>query len=330
MGCLDNLVGLKGCGDVAPTSGIYIDDILPINRDHFQEIADGYQLTADQLFSEKYSAAIKTVANDLKKNLTNYSFKGTIESRTIGETRDVPVYLPVDASERGIDIRFRDNCELAVFRVKQIEFCRKDNTSANVLIYEADKYGDALQLTHTIALGTEESYNTPITLNGQHIRILVDDSTHEVCDLDNTDLNGLCCYRSCCNYFYASGWDGANLSQKTYGLRVKLDVLCDIETLMCKVSESIAFLVAYKIYILILRQAQMSQKASIFMSGAEDQIRLEIMRFEDGFTSGGKYVQGKYYTEIEQVALEIEGLIKMAQCSACFECKTPYNAKSYN
>lgn len=318
MNCLDNLVGIRGCDtSVAPT--IYLDDIIPINLTNLDEISDGFQVNGEGLFDDKLEAAKGLIINDINDEL-NLEFINVVESHVVGEFGTT--FQDPAAAERGIQLKRKDKCKLSGFEITDIEFCDQAETDQTIKVYV-----DGV-LDRSFLVSEFEKFK----VFGDVINIVSDNTSVNVCTSDNQDIYDSCICK--CNVvhgcFYARGWDGTNFSTSTYGIQLSVNIICDIEQIICNYSSYMAYPLAYKTYVLILEQAMINDKCSIYLSGNKEAIQQQLLMYDRGYEVNGKEHVGKYWDEVRKASRNIQRLIMQANCKCCYKCKKPYYTKSYN
>lgn len=318
MDCLENLVGIRGCDDsVTPT--IYLDDIIPINLTHLDEIADGFQKNGEGLFADKLDAAMGLIVNDIR-DVLNVEFINVVESHVVGKFGDT--FKDAAPLERGIQLKRKDKCKLSGFEITDIEFCDQSATDQTILVYV-----DGV-LDRSFKVSEFEKFS----VYGDVVNILSDNTSVNVCNTENLDIYDGCLCK--CNVahdcFYARGWDGSSFSTSTFGIQISVNVVCDIDLIICNYASYLAYPLAYKVYTLILEQALISDNCSVFLSGSKQEIQNQLLIYDQGYmVSENKHI-GKYWTEVNKAARNIDRMIMQADCKCCYKCKKPYYAKSYN
>jgi hypothetical protein len=83
--CYESLVGLKGCGDQQPSTGLFIDT-LGINESFLAQLITDQYDTGYDLFIDKLNLSYKRISNEILNRLSPALKSDTIiENRRIGQ-----------------------------------------------------------------------------------------------------------------------------------------------------------------------------------------------------------------------------------------------------
>jgi hypothetical protein len=250
--CLENFIGVK-CFTPSK-SGFWINDLEGLNLRYASDIADSDHISGLEFLKSKIEFATSLVLSEISSySLPYFRINSIIDQIETGEF--TTTYLPFVASDRGLKLK-----------TKQSRLIRIRVNSIQVMIQQGN-FSHSVEITD----GTNVT-SYPFTTDSNGFAELFPDyfsNTNELLvTMNNTAINvndsdvkkGCGCSSKSSHYLNSNGWNGANNSNSTYGLKVKANSECSIDELGCILAPKLALPILYKSGLEIIKEAITSDR----------------------------------------------------------------------
>lgn len=105
MNCLTDYIGLKGCSQAVPGSGLYVNSLPGMSSEVFSKIANSDQATAKNLWRDVQNAAYQQLHTDVWRLFQNrYQIRSVARSINIGSAIDLSSQSGVADNYRGFGV----------------------------------------------------------------------------------------------------------------------------------------------------------------------------------------------------------------------------------
>lgn len=327
MNCLTDYIGLRGCTDSEPLSGLYINDLAGINLKTIDAIADNEQVTYLGVWSAiQKRAQVKLLSAVQKEFNKRYQLKTITQSwqlpKDLNGTEETfaTTYngLQIDTS-CGDEIQFTQS-NLMFISVQSFSMYVKSFVGADInLSYRiTDGYTGEVYLTGTKNITTTGWHEVQINQKFFTTRLNVEwlapaGTITEQVDLNDTDGVSCACLSNlygcdCCAYIWGTD-DNERAGSETWGLIVTSTVGCSFEGLIC--ANKNTFDAAY--WNLLGLELMIEQVYTDRLNKYTTIRREEAKELRD-------YYQAEFDKYIEQA---IDG-ISMDNFDCCLECNETY------
>lgn len=307
--CLTDLIGIRGeCSPVVPSSGLFIDDLVNIDKNKAEKIMDKESNGFAWIKTRINEAGIQ-VSKEVETHFySHFRRESIIENDTIGYYRENTPTVAADAAkERGIRIKLDYKDNFSIF-IRDITLYITTSGAVSVKIYNVitGKVLDTISIITVADVPTTKIINKTYTSENQilHLAILYEQTMTAY----STNLDfGSCVscgqyYRN--KYIQAFGAEvrtgetkiNSNISQKsnTFGMVVNYGLNCDIEPFLCNHMNVLANPIRYKAAAEILRHAKFSTRINSFIFGYNEKIDELVDYYEEQYMGYmyGKFLQG--------------------------------------
>lgn len=283
MACLDDIVGVKGCGD-SPT-GVYVQQLPGITISDYDKAISVEHKAAYPALQEKVTFAAKYVAESIRSQLANkYELKSFIENSVLGYYYDdKPVVEAQTGYLTGYQIRI-DSTPYLKFYIPNLSLFA--NTTGNVSVFVYDLIQGKLLDTITVAavagqivtVNVEKEYYT----NKQRLNLFIGYAStfesYRTSYYQNQTGWGANEWCNCCfsggatsNIYFrpakiliASAKLNTNVEGMSYGAGLSLgySLQCSFDEYLCNAKNQIAFPVLYKAGAMIMQEMRYSKRFS--------------------------------------------------------------------
>lgn len=317
MNCLQDYIGLRGCGSTTPGSGLYINDLPGISLKQIVSLTNEEEATYLDLWAMIQRRAQQRFSLDVREAMgKSYKLKSLTNAVNMGQVlADGTTTSLLDYVGFTIELTPYQNYEyvpspLNAIQVQELNFFATGNeTSANFTIYDID--------TNTIL------FDKQVNLTGGWANIQVNQTfvaqriacvyfnTSDMPNFRNIDLPLDHTVSSCCNV-QVRGIESGNTTftqdaiytSTTYGLSGIFNVVCTWDNLICNNKNIFARPYWYLTGIELLTEQLYSSKLNQFTT--VNLQRAKELREE---------YQVEYMKSLEQVA----GGFNL-DCDCCLEC----------
>lgn len=282
MGCLDNIISIKGCTQGESLSGLDLLDAPELSSNILEYAANEDTLSGAQLAKEKVALATKLVKTDLMLALTNNNIIPNLANRSYvtGEFRPATT-ISASAKMRGQTLYRPDNRrgnmrKLVINKIRIYPLA--DVAEATVKLLDASPGdGTGTQYTYTFALTANQVNEFEInkTIEGSYARVT----------MDGTDIPVASSYMTCfvgcggkkpndCGYVKSTIGDSDIGGREGYGIVLDFKCECDYDVLLCNLAEHyIGHLVWLKSRIVLLEAGINTDRYnSFFIYGKEEML----------------------------------------------------------
>lgn len=251
--CLDNLIGVK-CLSVNPKSGLWINDLEGINIRMAADIADSGYMNGLQLLEKKIEFATELVMQELSAFLLPYfRVNSILDELLVGNFNSN--YLNPTPMMRGLKATIKNTRMMRIhvgevkIRIQQPNIAHSfdivDGLNATTFTFYTDSNGEATVFANYISSGRE-------------IFIVMDNTSINVADTDVK--TGCSCSSKSSQFMLVNGWGGSGASNNSYGIKAQFTAQCNIDELMCIISQHLRFPILYKSGLEIVKEAKATDR----------------------------------------------------------------------
>ena len=287
MNCLDNVIGIRGCGSVESSSGLYVQDLPGISLREANAAADQETISGFELIKEKITFAQSAILSQMRNLLSDtMKVNSLIESDNVGHYKEnLKVVAPESGYLKGIKLKIDQNqyTEITISRLSL-----KVNYIGEVPVYVYDLMSNTLLDIFQVEVNHGEVstivVNKTYKTNRQILSLFICyDASIPGYESSVSKPSG--CY-SCENEylnryvkFYSGKIDSSNQkidsnvksSSGTAGLSFEYSIACSLESFLCSLSGLIAMPLLYKIGIELLTELIYSKRLnSIVLLNKQD------------------------------------------------------------
>ncbi len=275
LDCLVNYVGIKGCGEALPGSGLYVNDLPGIPRELLDKIATADQGTYKQAWLDIQNNAVQEMNIDLKLAFANrYKSVSLLRSFSIGKNIDTTTTEPQSAEYRGFSVDIHKDIpdgyvvsNMIAYSIDALELYIPVVTTNPITIRILD--GDTAEslFSYSLAVADQVTGWNVIPVNSLFYAgkiVAVYDAT-EVDSVELTlapNINDSLCgclspvYDECLGEVKGIDTGALNINTinegtNTYGLTANISLTCTYEKLVCRnkmlFAKPLQYLLGYKV-----------------------------------------------------------------------------------
>lgn len=263
MGCFDNIIGIGGCEEATPASGVYLRDagisITDLGRFYGEEYADAIELGND-----KIRVATNLVTNELNTSFGNkYLINTFIEDGRIGYFQENQTAKAGADELRGIDLCVYNNGSYLDFYIDKVQFHVAYTGNISLKVYDViqNKVLDTFTVAVTSGVITDYTINKIYSTEKNKLHLFIGYNANGISSYETTVLNSGC--SSCMVGSYNK--INTNVSAKsvyltsttvidenikglshTSGLSLVYSLKCNHTNWLCRYRKEVAQAVAYK------------------------------------------------------------------------------------
>lgn len=242
MGCIDNIVTVKGCNTSPPTSGFDLFDAPEISIRNANSTANETYVQGFAMLQNKLRLAIIQVRNDFiaALNGNNIATKISEVAYPTG-TFNASVNNGLYAGERGI-ILYRNPAirgKLRKIKITQVQLYPLASGSFNLKIYDTIN-GVWSYTAYPVTLIANQVNTLPINyqMQGAYASILIDNTALPMASSYLTCMTG-CGGTMPNDCGYVMGYNGvAQVKSEGYGINATFSCSCDYEQILCDLSQT--------------------------------------------------------------------------------------------
>lgn len=255
MNCLIDYIGLQGCTNEVPESGLYINSLPGISLKSIDSLSDSEQKTYATVWNHIQLRTVRRLANDINSEFRKrYKIKTVRKTINTGKIIDTSTTTLAAAINRGvvIDLGISDNqwtqSTLQTLYIQEVNLylIAVPASDFDIVIYNFDTAEEIL--THTVDVATlttgwnRIALNEPVTVNEIFIGYDATEIESVYMELPawiNDYVSGGCgiCFGVDCssNVRGATTTDFTTytLGDDAFGLNVVFSLQCNYETLIC-------------------------------------------------------------------------------------------------
>lgn len=284
MECLNNLIGIRGDGNTAPFSGLYLNDLTGITIESADAAISAEVQSGFQLLRDKISFAQQAIKAEMRNFLQgSLRAENLIEADNIGYYEDDMEVLTADPGNyRGIQIQ-SDDCKHAELVVNSLSFRAQSSGDVTVKVFDLIT-GKELESITVAALADEivtTQVNRSYKATSKKLNLLfVYDAATESYKTNTYAGKAICCGSQAGMYsntqLYFRGASIAASAMKTHknvsslshtsGLSLSYSLQCTAEPLICSIASILAYPILYKAASLIMMEYRYSRRLNSIIS----------------------------------------------------------------
>ena len=246
MDCLQDYIGLQGCGNETPGSGKYLNDLPGIELRQVQEIANEDEISFSGVWEKVQKRALAIFEKDVRKAfMRKYNLKGVTQSLNLGKVIDTSTVKLASAQYRGVAIELNEATDeyvdsiFQVIHIQKIKIYVPTAETYNVRIYDLDTEEQLFTESRTTTgAGWDEINIEDYYDSSRRIFIAYDCTSIDSVKLDIDKFN-LDCFNKC-----QSRLRGATAStstpteieydtNNTHGLSLVYSIRCKYDVVVC-------------------------------------------------------------------------------------------------
>ena len=320
--CLDNYIGLRGCGSTTPPSGLYVNDLPGMSLENLVTLTNTDEPTYSDIWTMVQTRAQQRFSLDVRQEMgKHYKLNTLMQGINVGN--DVgSLATSLTAPYAGFTIELIDqNYEFvpspfASIHVQQIKFYCDDNVNGVLFeIWDLDiptPGQGKVKWTKTVDIVEGENI---IEVNQTFHNLYISPSWRLAVVVDAQALTGLMfdmnlpynrSMMSCCDVrVQGFTYDGANnFGNNTYGVSGIFSIVCNWDAMICQNKTLFSRAYWYLLGIEVLTEQLYSSKLNQFTT--VNLQRLNDLRAE---------YQVEYNKSLEQAASGLK-----LSCDCCIEC----------
>lgn len=277
MNCFDDLIGIhRSCNEVAPSSGLYIQDLPGITLSVANSATDGETISGLKMIQSRITHAQNAIVAHARNQLSDIKLNSIIQNDTIGHYKENLITVPLELGKlKGITVKVNQYPYLEFF-LSRVWLKLSTSTATNVLIYDlmTGVLLDTLPITTVANVPTAIIINKGYFTNKQRLNLFICINSGE----SNTYESNL--YKSNCSdcngsdysnkYISISGGKINTASQKidsnietnkgTNGLSLEYSLNCSIESFICNMGNILAWSLLHKVGSEIMKELISSRR----------------------------------------------------------------------
>lgn len=276
MNCLDNIIGIRGCGLPEPTSGLYIQDLAGMRLSIANAAVDNETISGVELIREKIKYAQNEILNEARNILKDkIRVNSLIESDVVGYYKKDLKGVPVDAGKlTGIKVKIEQNQNLELF-ISNIYL--KVNHTGDVPVYIYDLNSgqliDTIDVSCTPGVTGFSLVNKSFKTNRQRLSLFIGyDASIQGYESSVSKPSGC---GPCENYYnnryvkFSSGKidqaspkidSNVKSGSGTAGLSFEYSVSCSLESFICSMAGLLAWPLLHKVGVEIMAEVINSKR----------------------------------------------------------------------
>lgn len=327
MNCLLDYVGLRGCSDVIPPSGLYVNDLPGISNEILVKLTNQEDPTYVDVWNMIQKRAGSRFSLDVREEMTkHYKLNSLMQGINVGNNVGSLATSVTDTV--GFSIELIDAnydfvpSPLASIHIQQIKFyCDDDVNSVIFSIWDLDAttYTNG-QVLWSKTVDIIQGQNV-IEVNQTFHNLYISPSWRIAVVVDTANLVGLMynmslpynrSMMSCCDvriqgYSYDGGTSTSTFGNNTFGVSGIFSIVCNWDALICQNKTLFSRAWWYLLGIELITEVMYSNKLNQYTT--VNLQRMDALRAE---------YQVEYKKALEQLA----GGFKLS-CDCCIECNEP-------
>lgn len=331
--CLDGLVGLRQCQDVAltcPTSGLFLDDVYGLDYQFLSNYLNQTEEDLPTAFKKIRSNASHSVLNDVFvrvnkiRNLTLKTATTGLKIASKLKAQNVQTFMPTEAMVRGIRVSQRRTTyslegtltPINKLFIKSIGIHAKNQLVIAVKLYDLDTV--TTYYVRPTGGGVLAKLDINYTAKSDTVYIAYDAMQDEV--LENTLVSGCsnCGATSNCGSIYfkpfisTSGVPNGVVEggSNCYGLYVDSYLTCDQQTIICGISQFLATTMLYKLAVDVVRYAYTSSRLGAVNMDKEtldEMVKMYSAEYENAICASVSSIVD-YLCSLDRCCIQVNGI----------------------
>jgi len=323
MTCLQDYIGLRGCGAAVPPSGLYVNDLPGISLKQLVNLTNEEETTYVQLWDVIQKRAMNRFSLDVREAMGKYyKLNSLMQGVNLGKQLDGPLSRP-SQEFIGFTIELIDNATyeyapspLASIHIQEILFYASENINGAIFkIYDISTGTELMTKTvnlitgwNTIPINT--TFHNNYSVNSWRIGCFYFD-TQDLPDIYSLQLPTNHQIPGCCDIRVRGALasvipidDSIEFTSNSYGLTGTFSIVCSWDAVICQNKTLFSRAFWYLCGIELLTEQLYSTKLNLFTT--TNLQRAKELREE---------YQVEYAKSLEQVA----GGFKL-NCDCCIDC----------
>lgn len=339
--CLIDHIGINGCDQPVPPSGLYINGLPGIELKMIDKVADADQVDYLGVWEDVQKRAAKRFLNDINAEFNSrYKLKTITQAVNVERKIDTSITTLAGTDYRGFTLELERegqdyvSSNLQVINIQYLNLYLAAPVNTTVKIYDLDTETQLFSLAVTGAIGWNQ-ISVLSTFAARRILVVYDATLVDSVTLDITKLSNAVKYHNdyyYLNYSYLNGnieIRGAlsTIADKytitnandTFGLSAIFNIYCSYEAMICNNLSVFENAFWYLLGIELMNERIYSSRLNEFTvmdrSKADDLHQLFTVMYK-----GGTYKDVQYKGELQTA---IEG-INLNKRDICIECNAPF------
>lgn len=321
MTCLQDYIGLRGCGAAVPPSGLYVNDLPGISLKQLVNLTNEEETTYVQLWDVIQKRAMNRFSLDVREAMGKYyKLNSLMQGVNFGKQVGSPISIPDEYI--GFTIELIDNetyeyvpSPLASIHIQELRFYAAEPANQqDFLIYDINTGSLLFSTKVDLVLGwnvipVNKTFHNDYSVNSWRLGCF-----HFVTDMGgalSTDVPNNHQFPGCCDvrvrgaYFNGTATDqNITYTSNSYGLTGTFSIICSWDAVICQNKTLFSRAFWYLCGIELLTEQLYSTKLNLFTT--TNLQRAKELREE---------YQVEYSKSLEQVA----GGFKL-NCDCCIDC----------
>jgi hypothetical protein len=331
MNCLNNYIGLRGCGSTAPSSGLYINDLPGISIKQLVALTNEEEATYIDLWNMIQRRSEQRFSLDVREQMTkSYRIKNLLQSINLGNNIQAPIVNSTSADYLGFTIEMVEDVDyeyvpspLASIHVQELRYYATEivfNPTIDIKIFDLFTNEELFSYTLTKQLGwntipVNKTFHNNYAVNSWSVYCCYDAANEgSYAPLDIPLYHST---PTCCDVRLRGGINISNnytYTSDTYGLSGQFSIVCNWDSIVCQNKTIFARAYWYLLGIELITEQLYSNKLNRFTT--IDLNRANELR---------KEYQIEYMKSLEQIAYGFK-----LDCDCCLECSGAVQVRESN
>lgn len=331
-----NYIGIRGCGDAAPDSGIYINDLPGISMKLMADVANDEVVQGKELIRRMEQEAIKLTAQDAVAALVNkVEFKGLVAADTQGYIGDE--YEAPESRYVGFEIEKLDDDVYTRILLNWFRF-KPDTADVSTTVYVEDGPGTtATEYDITTSANVKNQVDiTTQEINEDIVRVYIDTQGFNLATTGDgwgNFSNCVKCRKSTGNRSwvrYIQSDDATTWTYETqHGIGISFGLMCSVSELLCIFRDELKYAIRYRLGGLLMQQVMHTNRNNVLVRNSKDDAeKLYEMWMGNGTTMQERMAspfsnvtnKSEYKKSLE-TAIERAAQMISRQDTICTECR---------
>lgn len=328
MKCLEDHIGLQGCGSTTPDSGKYLNDLPGIELKQVDEIANTDEVNYTGVWAKIQKRALAIFEKDLRKAfMKKYNLRGITQSVNLGKVIDTTTTRPASAEYRGGTIELNEatadyvDSNFQQIYLQKLQIYIPTAETFNVKIYDLDT-GEELfteSKTTTVA-GWVEVNVEDYYLHSRRVYIAYDCTSIDSVKLDINQFN-LDCIPKCESRVrgaYSPTGDPTTITydtNNTHGLSLVFSIRCKYDVVVCNnkdlFTEALLYLMGSEMMLWQVTSSRTTQWTMLDNEQAK-----YMQKYFRAVYEGGIFDEMEFAGELPDAV----NLINLDQSDCCINC----------
>jgi len=264
--CLKNIIGSnKTDWNVPSDFNLYVESLPGISRADIIAMADSDWATVGDFIQNKVNFSQGMVISELSQWLIqDFRQNSIIDHMQVGVIPNgtALTYNAVSATNRGVVVKRNRSDEFGLLVIPQVWLIT--NTSGASTLTISDNLGNTSTYAVTLVAGQKIQVTTDFRTDGSLVYITLNNTSISTAVLKTGACCGISYKKSRVGLWTASGWDGTNEIDNTYGIQADINYQCDQSQIACLFRNSVSFQQAclYKLGIDLLDEIMNTERAN--------------------------------------------------------------------